>query len=139
MGPHQIVNPPELGKPVGFSHGILAGGGRILFLGGQNGGVGRTSDLAKQFDQALERILAVLAAAGGRPEHIVQLNIYVTDRAVYAQARRKLGEVWRRRMGTHYPAMALLVVKGLWERKAKVELDGIAVVPYPAIGGAPQG
>ncbi len=123
---HRTINPPELGKPVGFSHGILTEGGRLLFLGGQNGGAG---DFAKQFEQALDRIVAVIRAAGGEPHHLALLNIYVTSRTDYARARRKMGRSWRERLGSHYPACALFIVRGLWERGAKVELEGIAVIP----------
>lgn len=126
--PHQYVNPESLGKPVGFSHGVLASG-RLLFLGGQNGDHAKTSDFAKQFEVALARIVAVIRAAGGEPDHLAMLNIYVTSRAEYAKARKKLAAIWREVVGKHYPAMALFVVKGLWEKRAKVELEGIAVIP----------
>jgi enamine deaminase RidA (YjgF/YER057c/UK114 family) len=129
MIPHTYVNPAELGAPVGFSHGILAQPGRILFLGGQNGAIAKTSDFAKQFEGALERIVAVIRSAGGEPRHLCMLNIYVTSHAEYARSRKKLGAAWRRLLGRHYPACALFVVKGLWEKRAKVELEGIAVVP----------
>jgi enamine deaminase RidA (YjgF/YER057c/UK114 family) len=125
---HSYVNPESLGKPVGFSHGVLATG-RLLFLGGQNGDHAKTADFAKQFESALARIVTVIRAAGGEPHHLAMLNVYVTNRAEYAKARPKLGAIWRTLVGRHYPAMALLVVKGLWETKAKVELEGIAVIP----------
>ena len=108
---------------------MLTTGGRLLFLGGQNGDHAKTSDFAKQFEAALERVVAVIRATGGEPRHLAKLNIYVTSRADYAKARRKIGEAWRRLLGKHYPAVALFVVKGLWETRAKVELEGIAVLP----------
>jgi enamine deaminase RidA (YjgF/YER057c/UK114 family) len=108
---------------------VLTTGGRLLFLGGQNGDHAKTSDFAKQFEVALKRIVAVIRAAGGEPHHLALLNIYVTRHADYAKSRKKIGEAWRRVLGKHYPAAALFVVKGLWEKRAKVELEGIAVVP----------
>ncbi len=129
MMPHIYVNPAELGRPVGFSHGILAQQGRMLFLGGQNGAYAKTSDFAKQFEGALDRLLAVIASVGGEPRHLCLLNIYVTSHADYAKSRKKLGAIWKSRLGLHYPACAMFVVKGLWEKRAKVELEGIAVVP----------
>ena len=126
---HRLINPPKLGKAVGFSHGVLTSGSRILFLAGQNGGIGGKADFAGQFERALERIVEVVRAAGGEPHHIAQLNLYVTSREEYGRARKRIGEAWRRVIGKHYPAMALFVVKGLWEPRAKVELEGIAVLP----------
>ena len=120
------VNPAKLGKPVGFSHGVVYSGGRLLFLGGQNGGEG---PFATQFERALERILEVVREAGGRPEHIGVLNIFVTSRKEYGAARKRIGAAWKRLMGRHYPAMAMYEVKSLWEPSAKVELEGIAVIP----------
>lgn len=120
------VNPEELGKPQGFSHGVLYGGGRLLFLGGQNGGEG---DFATQFERALGRIVAVVKKAGGKPEHIGVLNIFVTSKAEYGAARKAIGGTWKKLVGRHYPAMALYEVKALWEDSAKVELEGIAVIP----------
>jgi enamine deaminase RidA (YjgF/YER057c/UK114 family) len=120
------INPPDLGAPRGFNHGVLYGGGRILFLAGQNGGTGT---FAEQFDHALGRILAVIKAAGGEPHHLGVLNVFVRSKAEYGAARKEIGTCWKKRLGTHYPAMAMYEVTGLWEDSAKLELEGIAVIP----------
>ena len=129
MSEYRKVNPAALGPPVGFNHGVLASAGRLLFLAGQSGAPAKSKRFAKQFETALERILAVVREAGGEPRHIAQLKIYVTSRSEYGKARKEMGEIWRRVMGRHYPAMAMFEVKSLWEREAKVELEGIAVLP----------
>jgi len=127
------INPPALAEPVGFAHGIATRGGRIVWLAGQNGtdGDGRIvapGDLAGQTDQALANILAVVAEAGGRPEDVVKLHLYVADVAAYRQSRRALGAVWRKHFGKHYPAMMLLGVTGFYDPEALVEIDGYAVI-----------
>ena len=121
-----FINPKGLGEPRGFNHGVLYPGGRILFLAGQNGGSG---DFASQFERALKRIVAVIQEAGGKPEHLGVLNIFVTSKAEYGAARKQIGRAWKAILGRHYPAMAMYEVKALWEATAKVELEGIAVLP----------
>ncbi|HLE85162.1 MAG TPA: RidA family protein [Thermoanaerobaculia bacterium] len=136
-----IVNPPELGRPRGYSNGVLApAGGRALHVAGQVAWDGAQriacSDFPGQFARALENVLAVVRAAGGRPEHLVEMTLYVTDRREYlaaAGAGGALGEAYRRLMGRHYPAMALVEVAGLLEPEAKVEIQAVAVLP-PAGG-----
>jgi enamine deaminase RidA (YjgF/YER057c/UK114 family) len=136
----EIVNPEELGSPSGFSHGILAPpDGRVLFVAGQNApeAGGRDGDdapasaerLVAQFAAALERVLAVVRAAGGRPEHVARLTVYVTDMAAYRAARPRLGDAWRAAMGRHYPAMALVEVRSLVDHGAVVEIEATAVLP----------
>ena len=126
-----IVNPPELARPRGFSHGIL-GEGRALFVAGQvgwDGGGKIVSDrFADQFDQALANVLAVVAAAGGTPEALARLTIFVVDKAAYVAAREEIGARYRERMGRHYPAMTLVEVKSLLEPRALVEIDATAVL-----------
>jgi enamine deaminase RidA (YjgF/YER057c/UK114 family) len=119
-----IVNPPELPEPVGFSHAVVAG--NAVYLGGQIG-EGRT--IAEQFDSAAGKLLTALRAAGGGPDHLVSLTVYVTDVDEYRKSLEQLGEVWRRHFGRRYPAMALVGVAGLFEPEARVELMGVAVVP----------
>jgi enamine deaminase RidA (YjgF/YER057c/UK114 family) len=124
-----IVNPPELGKPIGYSNGVLAPSG-LLCVAGQVAwdAEGRiVSDrFADQFDRALANVLAVVAAAGGAPESILRLAIFVVDVAEYVAARREVGERYRARMGRHYPAMTLVEVKALLEEGARVEIEAIA-------------
>jgi enamine deaminase RidA (YjgF/YER057c/UK114 family) len=124
----EIVNPDELGRPSGFSHGLVAPpGGRVLFVAGQNApGAG---DFVAQFSVALDRALAVVRGAGGRPEHVARLTVYVTDIQAYRAARKRLGDVWRAAMGRHYPAMALVEVAALVDEGAVVEIEATAVLP----------
>ena len=126
-----IVNPPELPRPRGFSHGVL-GEGRVLFVAGQVGwdgaGVIVSGRFEDQFDQALANVLAVIAAAGGTPESLARLTIFVVDKAAYVAAREEIGARYRERMGRHYPAMTLVEVKSLLEPRALVEIEATAVL-----------
>jgi enamine deaminase RidA (YjgF/YER057c/UK114 family) len=128
----EIVNPPALERPSGFSHGILAPPGwRTLHVAGQTAGPSGAfdTDFAGQFDRALARVLAVVRAAGSTPAHVTRMTIYVTDIEAYRESRSRLGDVWVRHMGRHYPAMALVEVRGLVEPGAVVEIDADAVLP----------
>jgi enamine deaminase RidA (YjgF/YER057c/UK114 family) len=129
----KAINPESLGKPRGYSNGLLAtAGARLLFVAGQIGWdeqhrlVGE--DFVEQFDRALRSVLEVVREAGGGPESVARLIIYVTDKREYAARTREIGERWRALMGRHYPAMALVEVKGLLEDGAKVEIEGMAVL-----------
>jgi enamine deaminase RidA (YjgF/YER057c/UK114 family) len=131
-GPHEIVDAPDLAPPVGFAHAVVAAAGRTVFLSGQIGADRRgevAAGLVEQFDLALANLLTALAAAGARPEHLVWMQIFVTDVAGYRARLERLGQVWRRHLGRHYVATALLEVKGLFDAAATVELMGIAVIP----------
>ena len=132
--PFEVLNPAALGEPLGWNHGLLAPhGGRVLFVAGQTaagpGGDIETPDFAAQFALALDRVLAVVRAAGGEPSHIGRMTIYVTDLAAYRDARSELGAAWRARLGRHYPAMSLVEVSGLVDVGAQVEIEATAVVP----------
>jgi enamine deaminase RidA (YjgF/YER057c/UK114 family) len=132
-GRFAIVNPEELGAPRGWSNGMLATpGGRVLFIAGQTArdgsGAVPAADFVTQFDRAMENVLAVVRRAGGRPEDIGRFTIYVTDMAQYRDSLKPLGEAYRRRMGTHYPAMALLQVTSLVDPQALVEIEATAVL-----------
>lgn len=132
--PFEVLNPAALGEPRGWNHGLLAPpGGRVLFVAGQTaagpGGDLETADFAAQFALALDRVLAVVRAAGGEPSHIGRMTIYVTDLAAYRDARSELGAAWRARLGRHYPAVALVEVSGLVDLGAQVEIEATAVVP----------
>ncbi len=133
--PHQIVNPAELAPATGFAHAVAAAPGRTVHLGGQTAldGEGRIvgTTLAEQFDQAAANVVGALAAAGGRPEHLVSLQVFTTDMAAYKSALRPLAAVYRRHFGYHYPAMAVIGVRELFDVEALVELMGVAVVPSP--------
>jgi enamine deaminase RidA (YjgF/YER057c/UK114 family) len=131
--PHRIVNPETLEPPTGYSHAVVAAPGQTVYLGGQTGtradGALVGEGLLDQFDQASANVLEALAAAGGRPEHLVSMLIFVTDIGNYREARRELGVIYRKHFGSHYPAAALLEVSALFDRGAKVELVCVAVVP----------
>lgn len=127
----QPINPGTLAGPRGYSHGMVRGG-RILFVAGQIGWTGKAelvSDrFVDQFDQALANVLAVVSEAGGTADTIGRLTIFVVDKTEYLAAQREIGERYRARMGTHYPAMTLVEVKSLLEPGAKVEIEATAVI-----------
>ena len=127
-----ILQPPGWSKPKGFSNGIVASG-RLVFIAGQVGcssqGVFEEKAFAGQFRQTLNNILAVLAEAGGRPEHLVRLTWYVLDRQEYAGALKEVGAAYRELIGRHYPAMAVVQVGGLVEPEARLEIEATAVLP----------
>jgi enamine deaminase RidA (YjgF/YER057c/UK114 family) len=126
----ELINSPQLATAVGFSHAAVAG--QTVYLAGQ---IGTRSDgtlagesIAEQFDQAAANIVAALAAAGGEPEALVSLQVFVTSVAEYRASLRELGQVWRRHFGRRYPAIGLFGVTELFEPGAKVELMGVAVI-----------
>ena len=132
-GRFAIVNPEELGAPRGWNNGMLAQpGGRMLFIAGQTArdASGRVANggFVAQFDRALGNVLVVLHQAGGEPGDIGRLTIYVSDMAQYRASLEPLGEVYRRRMGSHFPAMALVEVKSLVDPQAVVEIEATAVL-----------
>ena len=129
----KVINPTALGRPRGYANGLLTPPGvRLLFVAGQIGWDERQQlvgeDFVEQFDRALRNVLAVVAEAGGAPGSVARLVVYVTDKREYAARTAEIGERWRALMGKHYPAMALVEVKGLLEDGAKVEIEGIAVL-----------
>lgn len=129
----KFLQPPDWAKPRGFSNGIAVKGGTTVYIAGQVGydgqGVFREKDFGGQFRQAVANILAVLAEAGGRPEHIVRLTWYVLDRAEYLASVKAVGAAYRELMGRHYPVMAVMQVSGLVEAEARLEIEAIAVIP----------
>jgi enamine deaminase RidA (YjgF/YER057c/UK114 family) len=129
-----VVDPPSLGKPGGFSHGLLAPpGSRLLFVAGQTAAAAEGHvlhrDFTTQFDEALSRVLTVVESAGGMPAHVARMTVFVTDLDEYLASRRALGEIWKRRMGEHYPAMALVQVTRLVDEGAMVEIEATAAIP----------
>jgi enamine deaminase RidA (YjgF/YER057c/UK114 family) len=129
------VEPEGWPPPLGYANGLctLGQGERVLFVAGQvgwhPGGTFTTDDLAEQFGQALDNVLAVVRAAGGEPSNIARMTVYVTDLDAYRSSTRAIGHAWRARMGRHFPAMALLGVAGLVEKRAKVEIEATCVLP----------
>jgi enamine deaminase RidA (YjgF/YER057c/UK114 family) len=129
------VNPPTLAKPVGYSHGWEAQGGKTLYLAGQvafdaDGQVVGNGDLVAQFRQVCENLNAVLLARGGRLDNIVKLNIYVLSKADYKARAREIGAVYREYFGRHFPAMTLVEVKGLYDddQGCAIEVEGVAIL-----------
>ena len=128
-----VVNPASLGTPKGWSHGVLAPReGRLLFVAGMAGWTGDPAGeppgFAEQFARALDQVLAVVREAGGAAGDVARMTVYVTDLGEYRAARHALGGIWRERFGQYYPAMALLEVKGLVDRGARVEIEATAVL-----------
>ena len=119
-------------RPKGYANGIEADG-RIVFVAGQIGWDRDerlvSAEIAPQFEQALRNVVDVVRAAGGLPEHIGRLTIYVTDKARYTAARKEIGAAYRALMGRAYPAMALVQVADLLEEGALVEIEATAVLP----------
>ena len=129
----KTINPKSLGRPRGYSNGQLTNAdARLLFIAGQIGWDEEqrlvSDDFVEQFDRALRNVLAVVGAAGGAPGGVARLVVYVTDKEEYRARTAEIGERWRALMGRHYPAMALVEVKGLLEDGAKVEIEGVAVL-----------
>lgn len=128
-----IIHPEGWSKPVGYANAVSVPAGRFVFIAGQVGWdeqqMFHSEALAPQFEQALRNVLAVLAAAGGRPEHICRITAYCTDKPAYVAARSELGAIWRRLMGRHFPAMSMIFVADLLDSPGVIELEATAVVP----------
>jgi enamine deaminase RidA (YjgF/YER057c/UK114 family) len=132
MTPHEILHPANWKKAVGYANGVVAEG-RMVFIGGQVGWTGdqvfEEKELAGQIRQTLQNILAVLAEAGGGPEHIVRMTWYVTDKQDYLANLKGVGEAYRTVIGRHFPAMTMVQVADLIEDEALVEIEATAVLP----------
>lgn len=129
---NRILQPPGWPRPKGYANGVAARG-RQVFVAGQVGWdtesrIGSTR-LAAQVRQALENVVAVLAEAGGRPEHLVRLTWYVTSRDEYHAQLAEIGAAYRAVIGRHFPAMSVVQVAALIEAEAKVEIEATAVIP----------
>jgi enamine deaminase RidA (YjgF/YER057c/UK114 family) len=128
----KMLHPPAWATPKGYANGVAARG-TLVFVGGQVGWNGQqqfaSDDFVAQARQALENVVAVLREAGARPEHIVRMTWYVTDRSEYLASLRALGEAYREVIGRHYPAMTAVEVSALIEKRARVEIEATAVVP----------
>jgi enamine deaminase RidA (YjgF/YER057c/UK114 family) len=132
--PVTLINPESLGTPSGYTNGLLAdANGKLLFIAGQIAWNKQqqivSDDFVEQFDRALGNVMAVVNAAGAKPEHIVRLVIYVTDKWEYRERTREVGERYRKYLGKHFPAMVLVEVKGLLDDAALVEIEGMALIP----------
>jgi enamine deaminase RidA (YjgF/YER057c/UK114 family) len=131
----ETIQPDDWKKPSGYSNGVLVkAAGRLLFVAGQIAWdadqrlVGR-GNFALQFETALRNVLAVVTTAGGKPEHVVRLTVFVTDKQLYLAKTREIGGAWKELMGRHYPAMSLVQVAALLEDGALVEIEATAALP----------
>jgi enamine deaminase RidA (YjgF/YER057c/UK114 family) len=128
-----LINPEALGRPRGYSNGVLCEpGGRLLFVAGQIGWDEKqmivSEDFVEQFDRALGNVLSVVQEAGGSAGQIARMVVYVTNKLEYVEHTPSIGERYRARMGKHFPAMTLVEVKGLLDPAAKVEIEAIAIL-----------
>ena len=130
------LQPPGWPRPKGYSNGVLVHGCRMVVLAGQVGWDETEKivpgGLVPQFERALRNVLAVVSAAGGKPEHVVQLRLYLTDKQAYLSQQREIGAAYRALMGRHFPCMTAVVVAGLVEEGAMIEIEGLAVLPERA-------
>lgn len=128
----KILHPQGWAPPVGYANGIAAQG-TVVFVAGQVGWDAaqkfHSEDLVPQFEQALKNVLAVLAEAGGRAEHICRITAFCCDKGAYLAARPQLGRIWRSLMGKHFPAMSMIFVSDLLDSPGKIELEATAVIP----------
>lgn len=128
---HDVIHPEGWAKAKGYANGIKATGTQ-LFVGGQIGWtadqVFESHDFIGQMEQALRNIVGVVEAAGGTAEDIVRLTWYVVDKKEYLARQREVGEVYRKVLGRHFPAMTMVVVAGLIEDEALVEIEATAVL-----------
>lgn len=133
LTPHEVVEVPELIKPSGFAHAIVAAPGRTVYLAGQTAHAKDGSlpgdSLVAQFDSAAGNVVAALRAAGAEPEHLVSMIMYVTGVGEYRDSVRELLPLWRKHFGRYYPAVALIGVSELVDPAAKIELVCTAVIP----------
>jgi enamine deaminase RidA (YjgF/YER057c/UK114 family) len=131
----KLIHPDGWLAPSGYSEGIVVPtGGRQVMLAGQIGwdpttGRVETDDFAEQVRLALKNVATLLVAAGAEPRHLVRLTWFITSRDEYLAARKEIGQAYRELIGRHYPAMSVLIVAGLIEERAKLEIEATAVVP----------
>jgi enamine deaminase RidA (YjgF/YER057c/UK114 family) len=129
----EVLLPQGWAPPIGYANGIAVKPGRIVFIAGQVGWDAKqrfhSTEIAPQFEQALQNVLAVLAEAGGSPEHICRITAFCCDKPAYLAARSQLGGIWKRLMGRHYPCMSMIFVSALLDSPGKIELEATAVVP----------
>ncbi|HEV2826940.1 MAG TPA: RidA family protein [Pyrinomonadaceae bacterium] len=128
-----FINPESLGTPRGYSNGVLAdAGGKLLFVAGQIGWDEKqavvSEDFVAQFDRALRNVVTVVKEAGGAPQQIARLVMYVTNKREYIDRREEIGACYRTHLGKHFPAMVLVEVKSLLDDSAKVEIEAVAVL-----------
>ena len=133
MSDSKLIHPDGWMKPSGYSHGVSASG-RVVVTAGQVGwnpsnGAIESNEMAEQAAQALRNVVTLLRAAGAGPEHLVRLTWFVTDIDEYLISRKALGAAYREILGQNFPAMSVIGVSALVEKRAKVEIEATAVVP----------
>ena len=133
MNKHETILPEGWSSPKGYSNGIIAAKGRILFLSGQ---VGWTTEekfvsekLVPQFEQALKNIVAIVEKAGGKPTDIWRMTCFCKDRDQYLSSRKELGAIWKEIIGKHYPCMSMIFVVDLLDHPAVIEIEATAIIP----------
>lgn len=128
----RILHPRGWKAPIGYSNGI-ATSGTLVFIAGQVGWNEEqqfeSAQLEPQFERALRNVLAVLAEAGGKPEHLCRMTAFCCDKPAYLAARPQLGRIWKKLVGRHYPAMSMIFVADLLDSPGKIELEATAVIP----------
>ena len=132
--PWEVVNPPEMAKPIGYANAIVSKGGRRISIAGQidmgtDGKVRSPGDLEAQVKGAFENLSTVLRAVDAKPEHIVRMRIYVADADEYASRGKAIGAIYRSHFGRWFPAMTLVQVSRLFDEHALIEVEAEAVVP----------
>lgn len=131
----EFVNPPGWPRPKGYSNGIVVEPGRTVYVAGMVGWTEKeefeAKDTVGQARQVFKNIVAVLTEAGAKPEHIVRMTWYITDKDEYLNGAREIGAAYREIIGRHWPVMAVIVIKGLIEAGAKLEIEATAVIPDP--------
>jgi enamine deaminase RidA (YjgF/YER057c/UK114 family) len=141
--PHRLVNPAQLAPPAGYTHAVVSSAGRTVHVAGQIGadadGRVATTDLAAQLDVALGNLIVALDAAGAAPEHVVTMQLFTTVMDEYRNNLREIGRVYRRHLGRHFPAMALVGVTELVEPAAKIEVMATAVIVDDSPAWPPSG
>lgn len=129
---HEIILPDGWLKPKGYSNGILAEKGRVLFMAGQVGWSAEekfaSEKLVPQFEQALKNIVAIVERAGGKPSDICKMTCFCKDRDQYLETRKELGAIWKNIMGSHYPCMSMIFVVDLLDHPALIEIEAMAVI-----------
>jgi len=129
----KILHPKGWAPAIGYANGIAVRGGTLVFIAGQVGWDAaqkfHSEELAPQFEQALKNVLAVLAEAGGKPEHICRITAFCCDKPAYLASRKALGRIWKALMGSHFPCMSMIFVSDLLDSPGKIELEATAVVP----------
>jgi enamine deaminase RidA (YjgF/YER057c/UK114 family) len=130
---HETILPDGWAKPIGYSDGIMAQHGRMLFIAGQvgwdNSQVFQSDELVPQFEQALKNVLAVLEKAGGKTTDICRMTCFCTSKEKYLAGRKEIGKIWRDLIGNHYPAMSMIFVVDLLDAPGMIEIETTAVIP----------